>query len=350
MDRSKRFLVTGGTGFLGSTITKFLLERNFLVRATVRNKSNQKKLLPLLSFSNNHNLELVEANLLDESCWLNTIKGCNYIMHVASPFPSAYPKTEEEVIRPAVEGTLNVLQAAYKNNVEHVVLTSSIAAVQSIGKSAKEFYTEEDWTDLKTATPYYKSKAIAERAAWEYYNNLPKDKRFRLTSILPGLIFGPALITNDFASGEVVKELLAGGVPLIPKINYGIVDVRDVSLAHLRAIEYGEKSDGQRYICCSDANMWFEEIAEVLRKEFGKYGYKVPKWKMKHYQLKLISPFYSKGKTLLPFWGKYQRYSNKKIRRDLGITFRSGEEAIISMAYSMIENKVVPNLIKVPKL
>jgi nucleoside-diphosphate-sugar epimerase len=350
MDTAKRFLVTGATGFLGSAITKLLLERNFLVRGTVRNKSNQKKLLPLLTLPNNHNLELVEADLLDADCWTNAIKSCNYIMHVASPFPSAYPKTEEEVIRPAVEGTLNVLQAAYKNNIEHVVLTSSIATVQSIGKSAKEFYTEEDWTDLGTATPYYKSKTMAEKAAWEYYNSLPKSNRFRLTSILPGLIFGPALVTSDFTSGEVVKELLTGGAPVIPKINYGIVDVRDVSLAHLRAIECGEKSDGQRYICCSDANMWFEEIAEVLRKEFGKYGYRVPKWKMKHYQLKLISLFYSKGKTLLPFWGQYQRYSNEKIRRDLRISFRSAEDAIISMGYSMIENKVVPNLIKVPKL
>eukprot|EP00826_Nyctotherus_ovalis_P004671 TRINITY_DN11028_c0_g4_i1.p1 TRINITY_DN11028_c0_g4~~TRINITY_DN11028_c0_g4_i1.p1 ORF type:complete len:386 (-),score=86.44 TRINITY_DN11028_c0_g4_i1:104-1261(-) len=349
MNAAKKILVTGATGFLGSSITKLLLERNYLVRGTVRNKLDQKKLQPLLALPNSHNLEFAEANLLDAGCWPAAVEGCSYIMHVASPFPSTYPKTEAEVTLPAIQGTLNVLHAAYRHKVEHVVLTSSIASVQSIGKAAKEIYTEDDWTDLTTATPYYKSKAMAEKVAWDYYNSLPAD-RFRLTCILPGLIFGPVLITSDFTSGEVVKRLLTGTMPLIPRINYGIVDVRDVTLAHLRAIECGKKSDGQRYICCSEANMWFEEIADVLRKEFGKYGYRVAKRKMKYYQLKLISPFYSKGKTLLPFWGQFQRYSNKKIQRDLGITFRSGEEAILAMAHSMIEKKVVPDLIKVTKL
>lgn len=350
LSSQKKFLVTGITGFLGSSMAKLLLENNYQVRGTVRSKSNAKKLHPLKCLPNSANLELVEANLLNEESWPAAINGCNYIMHIASPFPSKYPKTEEEIIRPAVNGTLNVLKAAYENKVEHVVLTSSIAAVQSIGKSAKKFYTEEDWADLSNATPYYKSKAMAEKAAWNYYYSLPKESRFKLTTILPGVILGPALVTTDFASGEIVKQLLTGSMIVIPKINYGIVDVRDVTLAHLRAVERGDKTDGERFICCTSSNLWFEEIADILRKEFGKYGYNVCKWKAKYYPMKLASIFSPQAKTLLPFWGLYQQYSNDKIKQVMEINFRSAEESIIDMAYSMIENKVVPDYIKKTKL
>lgn len=347
---TKKFLVTGITGFLGSTLAKLLLESNYQVRGTVRSKSNQRKMLPLKSLSNLKNLEVVEADLLLHDSWSKAVQGCNYVFHVASPFPSSYPKDESEVIEPAVSGTLSVLRAAYKHNIEHVVLTSSVAAVQSVGKSAKPHYSENDWTDLRNATPYYKSKAMAERAAWEYYRSLPRDRRFRLTTILPGLMFGPAMVTTDFTSGEIVRQLLTGMLFAVPKINYPVVDVRDVALAHLRAVELPEKTDGERFICCSESHLWFIDIANILKRNFAKYGYKVTTRKARYFQVRLVSLFHSKAHTLLPFWGLFQTYSNAKIKRVLGITFRNSEQAILSMVHSMIEKNIVPDLTRRTKL
>jgi len=347
---TKKFLITGITGFLGSTLAKLLLEKNYQVRGTVRDKSNMRKMQPLKLLPNLKNLEFVEADLLNSRSWSNAIQGCHYVFHVASPFPSSYPKDESEIIQSAVEGTLSVLRESYKHGVEHVVVTSSIAAIQSIGKSAKSHYDENDWTDLKDATPYYKSKTMAERSAWKYYNSLPKDKRFKLTTILPGLMLGPVMVTTDFTSGEIIRQILIGTLFGIPKINYPIVDVRDVALAHLKAIELPEKSDGQRFICCSESHMWFSDIASILEKNFAKYGYKVTTRKVFYFQVKLVSLFHSKIHTILPFWGLYQTYNNKKIKSLLEINFRNPEQAILSMVHSMIEKNIVPDLIRYTKL
>jgi len=344
-------LITGITGFLGSHIAKLFLENDYFVRGTVRDLSNSKKLTPLKQLKNfNTNLQLFEADLLLPNSWFDAVKGCSYVIHVASPFPSINPKHENEIIEPAVSGTLSVLKACKFHNVKHVVLTSSVAAVQSIGKYAKKDYTEDDWTYLKNSTPYYKSKTMAEKAAWDYYESLPKENRFRLTTILPGLIFGPSLVTTDFTSGEIIRQLLTGEVFAIPKINYGIVDVRDVALAHMNAILLSEKTDGQRFICCSEEHLWFDEIAQVLKQEFNKFGYKVTTRKAKYYQAKLFSLFNAKTHTIIPFWGLYQRFSNEKIKKIMNMKFRPAKEAILEMAYSMIKNQYVPNYISRTKL
>ncbi len=345
----ERVLVTGITGFLGSHVAKLLLEKHYLVRGSVRDKSNERKIRPLAVLPNQKNLELVEADLLQPDTWDQAVRGCDYVIHVASPFPTVDPKNEDEVIQPAVVGTMAVMKACARHKVKHVVLTSSIASVQSLGSSAKPVYTEEDWTDLDTVTPYYKSKAMAERAAWDFYNTLDKATRFRLTAILPGLIFGPALIATDFTSGEIVRQILTGELFAIPRLNLAVVDVRDVAFAHVAAIEK-PGTDGQRYICCSEDHFWFEDIAKILREEFGKYGYRVTRRKLKYYQAKLLSIFNSKAHSVVPFWNSYQEFSNTKIIRQFGMAFRPGREAVLAMAYSLIENHVVPDLVKRTKL
>ena len=346
MEDSKklRVLVTGATGFVGSQMAKLLLENKYLVRGTVRSKLNEKKLAPLKSLPNQSSLEIVEADLLKPDTWDSAVSGCAYVMHIASPFMIKTPSDENELIRPAVEGTMAVLKACAKNNVKHVVITSSIVAIMSGYNSAKKDYTEADWADIDTVPAYNKSKTIAEREAWKYYNSLPKETRFKMTTINPGYIVGPSLVDTDFASGDLIRQILTGSLIAIPNIYSAIVDVRDVAKAHLKAIE-SKNTDGQRYICCAKKHLWFEDIAKILDKEFSKYGYKVASRKFWYIVVKLASFWNYQASGLLPFWDKDGILHNEKIVKELGMEFIGVEEGILSLAYSLIKNGIIPDLI-----
>jgi len=346
MEESKKglVLVTGVTGFLGSQIAYQLLEKGYKVRGTVRSKANEKKLKPIRTLPHQGALELVEADLLKAETWEPAVAGCEYVLHVASPFLTKTPKNESDLIKPAVEGTMSVLRACAKHPVKHVVVTSSVAAVMSCKDSAKKEYTEADWPVIETIPAYNKSKTLAEKEAWKLYNSLDPKTRFKLTTINPGYIFGPSIINTDFASGDMIRQLLTGDILAIPKLHMPIVDVRDAARAHIIAIET-DAADGQRYLCCNGDALWLTDISKILKEEFGKYGYKVASRELWHFMFKIASLWDDQATTVLPMWNKFAIFSNDKITKELGMTFINSKEAVLKMAYSLIENGVVPDKI-----
>ncbi len=207
MERSSLPLVviTGITGYLGSQVCQlFLQDGGYRVRGTVRSTTNEEKLAPLKKAfgADFHRIELVEADLLKEESLAEAIKGCDYVVHTASPFPGDEPKDEQIIIKPAVEGTLAVMRAAHYNKVKRVVITSSsVAIMMHLPAHSKELYNESDWSDLKACNAYYKSKTLAEKAAWDFLEALPEHEKFELVTINPSLILGPSFIQTDFTSG-----------------------------------------------------------------------------------------------------------------------------------------------------
>lgn len=183
-------LVTGASGYIATHIVKQLLELGFRVRGTVRSLKDEKKILPLKTLVSNpkHELELCEADLLNEESWLSAVKDCTFVLHTASPFPNKAPKDENEIISPAVNGTLNVLKACLQPglNIKKVVLTSSVAAVAGDNFKNLYTYTENDWPDLKDQQAYTKSKIMAEKSAWDFMKE--NNPNFILTTINPGYV------------------------------------------------------------------------------------------------------------------------------------------------------------------
>lgn len=346
MEEAKKavVLVTGITGFLASQIAFQLLKSGYRVRGTVRDKTNEKKLKPIRTLPHQEALELVEADLLKAETWDAAVNGCDYVLHVASPFLTKSPKNENDLIRPAVEGTTSVLKACSKYPVKHVVVTSSVAAIMSCKNAAKKEYTEADWPVIETVPAYNKSKTMAERAAWDYYNSLDPKTRFKLTTINPGYIFGPSIVNTDFASGDMIRQIITGELLAIPRLHMAIVDVRDVARAHIKAMET-DAADGQRYLCCANEHLWMEDMAEILKNEFGKYGYNVRTRKLWHFMFKIASLWDSQATTVLPMWDKFAIFRNDKIVKELGMEFIEPKEAILKMAYSLIESGVVPDKI-----
>ncbi|CAI2371119.1 unnamed protein product [Moneuplotes crassus] len=341
-----RVLITGVTGFLGSWVLKTFLEcdTEFQIRATVRDPTNEAKIGPLRESLGEKfdNVELVQADLTDAASLEQAIEGCDYVVHTASPFPAKPPKREEEIIKPAVEGTKAVLEACRNHNVKRLVVTSSIVAIIDYKRDMNgTVCTEEDWLeDFKSSTAYPKSKTLAEKAVWEFTESLPEEVKFDAVTINPGFILGPILVKSPFSSADVLSKIMRGKYPGLPNIYVPMVDVRDVAEAHLRAITLNPPAG--RYLV-TESTYQFTFLGQTLADEFGQYGYKPNRKMLKYCFAKFGSFFISEVKTILSQWGKNVSTSNAKAIEHLNMEFRDTKQTVIDMGYSLIDQGYVPD-------
>lgn len=263
-------LVTGGTGFLGGHCILQLLGNGHDVRTTVRNldqREHARSALEAHGATADAPLSFVAADLLSDAGWAEAVAGCDYVLHVASPFPARQPDNESEVIVPAREGTLRVLRSARDAGVKRVVLTSSFAAIGYGRQHPGRAYDETDWTEEDAPNaPYIRSKTIAERAAWDFVGR--EGAGFELSVVNPTGIFGPTLSDKYSASVGLVKAILEGQSPIPPDMSFGIVDVRDVADLHLRAMTNTEAS-GERFIAVAGPAVSIRDVAQILRNRLG---------------------------------------------------------------------------------
>lgn len=329
-------LVTGASGFIAGHCLQALLAEGYRVRGTVRSLSNQAKVQHLETIA--PGVELVEADLASDAGWAEALNGATYVLHVASPFPSVIPDDENELIRPAVDGTLRVLREAAKTNgaVKRVVVTSSVAAV-AYGHAQKQghTYTEADWSDPAGCQPYPKSKTLAELAAWDFMKELAPEQQFELAVICPGFVAGPLVSKADGTSAEVIRRLLNRDMPACPRLGWAMVDVRDLAQAHLLAMTRPEAA-GQRYICAGE-HIWLRDIARLLAEEFQPRGYKVPTGHLPYFALWLASRFDKGLRLTLDSIGRQESVSSAKAKRELGWSQRPYRETMIAMGNSAID-------------
>ena len=268
-------LVTGATGYLAAHVIKQLQEAGHRVRGTVRSLKNEAKVKPIRELCPEaaHPIELVEADLLDADSWPKAVEGCTYVIHTASPFPWG-PAEEEPLVKVAVGGTVNVLQAVKASgSVRRVVLTSSTAAITGGSSKPGAQYSEQDFPDPNETPmdPYCASKAMAERTAWD----LARNTDFELCVVNPSFVFGPPLHCGAGASNDIIKGLMTGKQEVI-QTRIQCVDVRDVARAHVAAMTTKEAA-GHRH-CLVTESLWFADLAKVLHEEFAGQGYNVTKW------------------------------------------------------------------------
>lgn len=321
-----------------------LLEAGWRVRGTMRDSSRAEWLRGVLAehVELDDRFELVAADLADDRGWLEAVRGCEYVLHVASPVPAAVPDDPEEVIGPARDGTLRVLRAASKTGVRRVVLTSSTAAIfWGHPRDGKRVHDESDWTILNDDVgPYERSKTIAERAAWDFVGALPENERFELVAMNPGAILGPVLDKDFSVSGEIVRKLMARELPGCPDLGWAVCDVRDVAAAHVAAMT-SEHTAGKRFILASE-HVPMHEIAEVLARHFGPRGYKVPTGRVPSFVIKLLGLWDKTTRMAARELGKRHDVSTQRARSLLGWEPRTVESMVVDMAESMIRCGALP--------
>ena len=332
-------LVTGASGFVGIHCVAALLEAGYHVRGTIRSLGREAELRKTVAklVSTDERFTLVEADLLKDDGWHEAVADCEYVLHVASPFPLMEPEHEDDLIVPAREGTLRVLKAAAKNKVKRVVLTSSIAAIASGHPKEKIHFDETDWSldDSPTIGAYPKSKTLAEKAAWDFVKN--SGAGMELVTINPGYILGPLPDTHARTSGALVQSLMQGNIPGLARMHFNAVDVRDVASAHLLAMTKPEAA-GQRFVCVGDS-FWMEDVAKVLKEAYPDYPVKTnvfPSW-----MVRIVALFSKEARATVDSLDNEQIVDNKKIKEFFDWQPRDMKEMVLSMAESMMELKML---------
>lgn len=327
-----------------------LLSAGYTVRTTVRNLSREASVRSSLTnggatASDLERLSFVAASLESDDGWVEAVKGCTYVQHVASPFPLELPKHEDELIIPAREGTLRVLKAAAAAGVRRVVLTSSMAALDGGRSPRKEPFTEEDWTVLdnprEKVAPYPKSKTIAEKAAWAYINSDANTTKMELAVVLPVLVSGPILSNDISPSSEVVRKLIDGSMPGVPNIHFVFVDVRDVASLHVLCMTRPEAA-GQRFLAAnSDPAVSMLELCKIIKTKRPQNAKKVPSLQLPNFLIHVVAFFDKPVRQIIPNLGKVNQASNAKARNTLGWQPRGTEESIVDTVDSLVKYNLV---------
>ena len=335
---SNTILVTGGSGFIGSHCILQLLAAGHQVRTTVRSLNREGDVRAMLKQGGaepGDRLSFIAADLENDAGWPEAVAGCDYVLHVASPFPARVPKHEDELIVPAHEGALRVLRASRNAGVKRVVLTSSFAAIGYGQKPQQQPFNETNWTDPNAADmlPYAKSKTLAERAAWDFIAK--EGGKLELSVVNPVGVFGPVLGPDYSTSILFVQRMMDGAVPGCPKLYFGAVDVRDVADLHLRAMTE-PAAKGERFVAVAGDFVSVLDIAKILKRRMGEAAKRVPTRELPNWLVRVAALRDPAVKQILPELGKRKNATNEKAKRLLGWAPRSNEESIVATAESLI--------------
>jgi nucleoside-diphosphate-sugar epimerase len=324
-------VVTGAAGFIALHCIQQLLELGFRVRGTLRRMDQEIILRKDLGLSPevDARLSFTDVDLLRDEGWEQAMRGADYLLHTASPLPKKIPKNEDELIVPAREGALRALRAAVAANVTRVVMTSSIAAiVEGNERSSTHVFDETEWSDPSQPIPaYYKSKTLAERAAWTFGSEHPE---LELVMLNPGFVLGPTLSAQSNTSNEGVRKLIDREVPGAARLMFPMVDVRDVARAHLLAM-LSPEAPGERFILSHEEH-WFVDLCKILKGA----GYPVSTRIFPDFVVHLVGLFDPTVRLVAGDLGRELRVSSEKARRLLGWETRRFEETVLDTAASIM--------------
>ncbi|MEM9037283.1 MAG: SDR family NAD(P)-dependent oxidoreductase [Actinomycetota bacterium] len=321
---STSVVVTGASGYIGKHVVKEFLDHGYAVRATVRSDAKEAELREAIGADGADRLSVVRLDLNSDEGWDAALEGVDALIHTASPFPLATPNDPDELIRPAVDGTLRALRAAEAAGVRRAVLTSSCVAIYNDElRDGQTILDETNWSPTRQpfTTPYDDSKTLAERAAWEHVGAAGTA----LSTVNPGVVLGEPLDDNFGSSLSLVEQLLGGEFPMLPDVNLPVVHVRDVAAMHRLALE-SDEAIGQRFPAVAGA-LSMVEMAEILNAEIPTSAAKVRR--APSFLIRLMARFNADMKSIAPRLGKSGAVSGANAERRLGMTFTSARDAVI---------------------
>ncbi len=337
-----RILVTGISGFIARHVALQLLQAGHEIVGTVRDaaKSGPVKDTLIRHGADHAKIHFAEADLTREEGWAEAVAGCDYIQHLASPFPLAQPDDREALVPAARDGLLRVVRAGLDAGVKRFVVTSSLAAVMYHPKFRGEFEAgPEDWSDpeWKALSAYIVSKTRAEQALWALLDE--RGERKRATVINPGLVLGPSLDERIGTSLSVVEMLLKGTYPANPPLRFPTVDVRDLAALHVAAMD-SPNTGGHRLLAAADT-VSMQEMALILAAAFPAFARKIPTKELPAFIVRFMALFDPKLKSVLADLGRRRIAKTAYVTEKTGIAFRPAKEAIEAAAESLIEYGIV---------
>ena len=323
----KKVFVSGGSGYIALYCIKILLSKGYYVVTSARNESKINLVRESLSKQdlNTNNIEFHILDLLDDRGWDNALRGCEYVLHMASPV--IFEKHDKDLlVKPAVEGMVRCLNSAIKNGAKRFVQTSSFAAVYGNNKTE---YDDNDWTDLsyKGLLPYEISKTKSEKKMWEIANK----SNIEACAINPVLVIGPSL-SGIISTSNILSIKRLFNLPFIPKISISVVGVQDVADAHIRAME-SPNSVGKRFLL-SEKTISLSEISSLLNKS----GFSdVPSYILPNFILKFAAFFIPSLRLIAKRLGKEEILHTNNANNILNWHPNSVNSEIINTAKQLYE-------------
>ena len=326
-------LVTGASGYIAGFVVKALIADGWTVRGTIRSLAKAAAVRASLDVTDEQ-LPLTAADLTSDGGWADAVAGCDFVQHIASPLPTGAIRTDDELIVPARDGALRVLRAAKAAGVKRVVMTSSVAAMYYGKPGRSRTYSEADWSDLSSPATngYAKSKTIAERAARDWI--AAEGGGMEYCTINPALVLGPVLGSDFSGSLAVVTKMLNGELPGLPRIGFGICDVRDIAAAHVTAMTAPDAA-GDRFLCGGDF-VWMADIAAILKSRLADQAKRVPTMKLPDFLVRLSALFDPEIRLVLPELGRERIGDASHARATIGWNPRPAAETIVDTARSLI--------------
>ncbi|MDC3111192.1 MAG: SDR family oxidoreductase [Candidatus Pelagibacterales bacterium] len=326
-----KVLVTGASGFIGLHCIAQLLQAGYQVRGSLRSRARESEIRNALSkvVNTENRLEICELDLLKDDGWDEAVSGCDYVMHVASPLLDREPKDQDEIIRPAHEGLMRAIKSSVRNKVKRFVMTSSFSAI-GYGH-VKDVFDESHWTDTtQKIGAYNKSKAIAEKAMWDYLDSLKDEEKIEAVAINPTLVIGASLSDDVGTSNIFLQKMLDGSYPVVPKVHFGYVTVKDTAKAHVAAMTHPHAS-GKRFIL-AERCMWLYEVNKILRK----HGYKkAPIRQAPNLLMKFLALFNNEASAIAGFVGKTKFTNSENAKNILKFSFENVEVGILEIAQQL---------------
>jgi nucleoside-diphosphate-sugar epimerase len=336
----KTVLVTGGSGFVAGWCIVDLLKQGYAVRATMRSLDKAPTLRAAIAakLGSADGLTIVPADLMRDEGWAEAMAGIDFVLHVASPLGGGKAGDRESLVAPARDGTLRVLKAAVAAGVKRVVMTSAAATTRARLDSGIAS-DETVWADPDDPQfdAYRVSKIRAERAAWDFMKAHGGSTEF--ATVLPGAVFGPILLPENSGSVEIIRNLMQGRPPAMPRLGFWIVDVRDLAAAHVSAMT-APAAAGERFIAAGQF-LWMAEMADILRTGLGSRGVTPPSRVLPDWLVRLLAPFVPTLRTLAPLVGKKIETSNAKARRVLGFAPRPAVETLTDCGNDLLDRRLV---------
>ncbi|KAK5177481.1 methylglyoxal reductase (NADPH-dependent) gre2 [Exophiala sp. CCFEE 6388] len=338
-----KVLLTGGSGFIAAHILDILLARGYDVVTTVRSKAKGDAIFAAHPGIQRQKLSYVtvedvaEDGAFDESLTVNVAQAVksnpplDYVIHTASPFHSNFTDPIKELLNPAINGTTGILRAikAYAPTVRRVVITSSFAAIAN-SVSTPKVYDESSWNPVtweeavtEPVQAYRGSKTFAEKAAWKFVET--ENPHFDLATMNPPLVYGPVVhdlnsLDNLNTSNQRIRDFIQGKCTddvLPPTGTFLWTDVRDLALAHVRAIEVPE-AGGKRFLVTAGLYS-MKRLVDAIRQTHPELSSKLPK-----------NPV---DDTPANIYG----YDNSRATQLLGINFRTLEMSVQDTVASLLK-------------
>ena len=335
-------LVTGIGGFIAKHVALALLMAGHTVRGTVRSLAAADEVRTTLAKhgADVGRLSFIVADLSNDDGWQQAIAGCEFIQHLASPFPIKAPDDRESLVPAAREGTLRILRHGLQAGVSRIVETSSMVAMMYRADRAAEITVSEgDWTDPEwsSLSAYIVSKTRAERAAWDFLRAAGAENK--LCTVNPGFVLGPLLDARLGTSLEVIRLFMTGAYPALPPVSFPVVDVRDLADLQVRAMSAPDT--GGRRLIASGATISMFDMAVMLRAAFPQRARRIPTRVLPPWAVRMLGLFDRQLRALRSDLGVIPHADSAYVTALTGINFRPAQESVVAAGQSLIDYGVI---------